>query len=144
MWTRIAPTEEGRYWVRDTDGMEGGIRTVLSHPDGTVSYWPDKWGGYWWSEPLPPCPSFHKKVTVTYTQISPYLSPKEYDTLMEALNRCLTIGDSDFSLVSKERLVGILYAIVKTPGISKALHTAAAKMLTSAQSLEDDILFSLA
>jgi hypothetical protein len=64
-WMREMPQKAGMYWTRTADGLEAGIVAVCALPDGqlfTPRYMDHQmvpgttWGGWWWSEPVPPCP----------------------------------------------------------------------------------------
>jgi hypothetical protein len=56
-WSSNVPTLPGTYPVADYTGTQAGF--VRVEPDiGPLM----DWGGYWWSEPLPPLPAAPSKV----------------------------------------------------------------------------------
>jgi len=74
-WQRQMPENPGLYWIRTLNGEAAGTTTVVeingklltpSHlpPGGSsleVAYEGTSWGGWFWSEPIPEPPPFHKK-----------------------------------------------------------------------------------
>lgn len=71
-WQREMPERAGHYWTRTGDGEVAGIVEVCAlkgggffspaylrrAADGPEVAPGSAWGGWWWSEPVPPIPSF--------------------------------------------------------------------------------------
>lgn len=77
-WQREMPSQPGLYWARNSDGDETGPLQVCREPREGWLFCPrypktsdrglfggpmiagTSFRGWWWSEPLPPCPDFEK------------------------------------------------------------------------------------